>query len=90
MRVFENMMLRGIFGAKRDEVTVEWRKVHNEELSELYCSPDILRVMTSRRMRWEGHVARMGQRRGVYRVLVGNPEGKSPLGDLGVDGRIIM
>jgi len=90
MRVFENMMLRGIFGAKRDEVTVEWRKVHNEELSELYCSPDILRVMTSRRMRWEGHVAWMGQRRGVYRVLVGNPEGKSPLGDLGVDGRIIM
>ena len=69
-------MLRIIFGPKRDEVTGEWRKLHNEELNDLYCSLDIVRVIKSRRMRWAGHVARMGQRRGVYRVLVGKPEGK--------------
>ena len=67
-------------GPKRDEVTVEWRKVHNEELNDLYCSPNIVRVIKSRRMRWEGHVAHMGERRGVYRVLVGKPDGKKPLG----------
>ena len=69
-------VLRKIFGPKRDEVTGEWRKLHNE-LNDLYCSPNIVRVMQSRRMRWTGHVARMGEGRGVYRVLVGKPEGKT-------------
>jgi len=73
-------VLRRIFGPKRDEVAREWRKLHNEELSDLYSSPNIVRVIKSRRMRWAGHVARMGERRGVYRVLVGKPEGKRPLG----------
>jgi len=72
--------LRRIFGPKRDEVTREWRKLHNEELNDLYSSPNIVRAIKSRRMRWEGHVARMGERRGVYRFLVGKPEGKRPLG----------
>jgi hypothetical protein len=76
LRVFKNMVLRKIFGPKRDEVTGEWRKLHNEELNDLYCSPDIVRMIKSRRMRWVGHVARMGERRGAYRVLVGKPEGK--------------
>jgi len=80
LRVFENMVLRRIFGPRRDEVTGEWRRMHNEELSDLYSSPNIVRVITSRRMRWVGHVARMGEDRGVYRVLVGKPEGKRPLG----------
>jgi len=80
--VFENRVLRGIFGPKRDEVTGQWRKLHNEELNDLYCSPDIVQVIKSRRMRWAGHVACMGERRGVYRVLVGKPEGKRPLGRL--------
>jgi len=66
--------------SKRDEVTREWRKLHNEELNDLYCSPNIVRVIKSRRMRWAGHVACMGEGRGVYRVLVGKPEGKRPLG----------
>ena len=79
LRVFENMVLRRIFGPRRDEVTGEWRRLHNEELSELYCSPNIVRVIKSRRMRWVGHVARMGEERGVYRVLVGKPEGRIPL-----------
>jgi len=78
--VFENRVLRRIFGPKRDEVTGEWRKLHNEELNDLYCSPNIVRVIKSRRMRWAGHVARMGESRGVYRVLMGKPEGKGPLG----------
>jgi hypothetical protein len=73
-------MLRRIFGPKRDEVTGEWRKLHNEELYDLYSSPNTVQVMTSRRMRWMGHVACMEQRRGVYRVLVGKPEGKKLLG----------
>ena len=72
-------MLR-IFGLKRVEVTGEWRKLHNEEPNDLYSSPNIVRVIKSRRMRWAGHVACMGKRRGVYRVLVGKPEGKRQLG----------
>jgi hypothetical protein len=78
MRVFEN--LRRIFGPKRDEVTGEWRKLHNEELHILYLSPNIIRQIKSRRVRWVRHVARMGEERKVYRVLVGRPEGKRPLG----------
>ncbi|KAJ4434458.1 hypothetical protein ANN_23020 [Periplaneta americana] len=80
LRVFENKMLRKIFGAKRDEVTGEWRKLHNRELHALYSSPDIIRNIKSRRLRWAGHVARMGESRNAYRVLVGRPEGKRPLG----------
>ena len=80
LRVFENRLLRRIFGSKRDEVTGDWRKLHKEELNDLYSSPNIVRVIKSRRMRWAGHVARMGEGRGVYRVLVGKPEGKRPLG----------
>jgi hypothetical protein len=78
--VLENRVLRRIFGAKRDEVTGEWRKLHNEELHNMYSSPDVIRQVKSRRMRWVGHVARMGEERKVYKVLVGNPEGKRPLG----------
>jgi len=77
--VFENRVLRRVFGPKREEVTGEWRKLHNEELRDLYFLPNIVRVVKSRRMRWVGHVAYMGERRGVYRVLVGKPEGKKPL-----------
>ena len=83
-------MLRRIFGPRRDEVTGDYRKLHNEELNDLYCSPNIVRVIKSRRMRWVGHVARMEERRGVYRILVGNPERKRVLGRPGVDGRIIL
>ena len=78
--MFENRVLRRIFGPKRDEVTGEWRKLHNKELNELYSLPHILWVVKSRRMRWTGHVARMGEGRGVYRVLVVKPVGKRPLG----------
>ena len=78
--MFENRVLRRVFGSKSDEVTGEWRKLHNEELNDLYSSPNIFRVIKSRRMRWAGRVARMGEERGVYRVLVGKPEGKRPLG----------
>jgi hypothetical protein len=77
--VFENRVLRRIFGPKRDEVTGEWRKMHNEELHNLYSSPDIIRQIKSRRMRWAGHVAHMGEERKAYKVLVGKPEGKRPL-----------
>jgi len=80
LRVFENRVLRKVFGPKRDKVTGEWRKLHNEELNDLYSLPNIVRVVKSRRMRWAGHVARMGEDRGVQRVLVGKPEGKRPLG----------
>ncbi|KAJ4429209.1 hypothetical protein ANN_26212 [Periplaneta americana] len=80
LRVFENKVLRKIFGAKRDEVTGEWRKLHNAELQALYLSPDIIRNIKSRRLRWAGHVARMGESRNAYRVLVGRPEGKRPFG----------
>jgi hypothetical protein len=79
LSVFENRVLRGIFGPKGDEVTGEWRKLHSRELHNLYSSPDIIRHIKSRRMRWAGHVARMGDGRNVYRVLVGKPEGKRPL-----------
>jgi hypothetical protein len=79
-RVFENGVLRRIFGPKRDEVTEEWRKLHNEELNGLYSLPNIVRVIKSRRLRWAGHVARVGEGRGVYRVLVRKPEGKTTLG----------
>jgi len=78
--VFENRLLRRKFGPKRDEVTGEWRKIRSEELYDLYSSSNIVRVIKSRRMRWAGHVARIGERKGVYRVLVGKPEGKRPLG----------
>ena len=78
--MFDNRVLRRIFVLKRDGVTGEWRKLHNEELNDLYCSPNIMRVVKSRRMRWAGHVARMGERRVVHKVLVGKPEGKRPLG----------
>ena len=78
--MFENRVLRRIFGPKRDEVTGEWRKLHNEELNDLYSSPNILRVINSRRMRWAGQVAHMGERRGVCRVLVGKSEGKRTFG----------
>ena len=78
--MFENRVLRRVFGPKRDEVTVEWRKLHKEDLSDLYSLPNIVRVVKSRRIRWAGHVALMGERRGVYWVLLGIPEGKRPLG----------
>ena len=78
--MFENMVLRRIFGPRRDKETREWRRLHNEKLNDLYSSPNIVQVIKSRRMRWDGHVARMGEERGVYRVLVGKPEGKRPLG----------
>jgi hypothetical protein len=78
--VFENRVLRRVFGPKRDEVTGEWRKLHNEELNDLHSLPNIVRVVKSRRMRWAGHVARMGEDRSVYRMLVVKPEGKRPLG----------
>ena len=74
LMVFEDMVLRRIFGPRRDEVTGEWRRLHNEELNDLYSSPNIVRVIKPRRMRWAGHVARMGEERGVYRVLVGGKE----------------
>jgi hypothetical protein len=78
--VFENRVLRRIFGPKRDGVTGGWRKLHNEELHNLYSSPNIIRIIKSGRMRWAGHVARMGDKRNVYRLLVGKPEGRRPLG----------
>jgi len=74
LSVFENMVLRRIFGPRKDEVTGEWRRLHSEELNDMYCSPNIVRVIKSRRMRWAGHVARMGEEGRVYRVLVGRPE----------------
>jgi hypothetical protein len=80
LRVFDNRVLRGIFGPKRDEVTEEWRKLHNEELNDQHSLPNIVWVIKSRRMRWAGHIARMGEGRGMYRVLVGKTEGKSPMG----------
>jgi hypothetical protein len=78
--VFENRVLRRIFGLKRDEVTGEWRKLHNKKLHDLYSSPSIIRIVTVMRMRWVWHVARMGEKRNVYRLLVGKPEERRPLG----------
>jgi hypothetical protein len=80
LRVFENRVLRRVFGPKRDEVTWEWRKLHNEELNDLYSLPNIVRVVKLRRMRWVGHVVHMEEERLVHRVLMGKPEGKRPLG----------
>jgi hypothetical protein len=80
LRVFENRVLRRIFGPKRDEETGGWRKLHNEELHSLYSSPSIIRMIKSRKMRWAEHVARMGEKMNAYRILVGKPEGKTLLG----------
>jgi hypothetical protein len=80
LKVFENRVLRRVFGPNRDEVTGEWRKLHNEELNDLYSLTNIVRVVKWRRMRWTGHVARMEEGRGVHRVYVGNPERTRPLG----------
>jgi hypothetical protein len=77
--VFENRVLKKIFGPKRNEVIGGWRKLHNEELHNMYCSPSIIRMINSRRMRWAGHVARMEEKRNAYRILMGKPEGKRPL-----------
>jgi hypothetical protein len=79
LRVFENRVLRRIFGPKRDEGRREWRKLHNEEVNDLYFSPNIFRLIKSGKMRWIGHVTRMGESRGIYTNLVGKPEGKEPL-----------
>ena len=84
------MVLRRVFGPKKVEVTWEWRKLHNEEVNDVYSLPNIVRVVKSRRMCWAGHVARIGKDRVVHMVLVGKPEGKSHWGDQDVDGRIIL
>jgi hypothetical protein len=86
--VFENRVLRRILGPKRDEVTGQWKKLHDEKFHNLYSSPDIIRQIKSRKMRWAGHVARMGKERKLYKVSVGKPDGKRPLGSQGIDGRI--
>jgi hypothetical protein len=78
--VFENSVLRTVLRPKRDVVTGGWRKLHNEELYDFYSSPSIIRIIKSRKMSWAGHVARMGEKRNVYRLLAGKPEGKIPLG----------
>jgi hypothetical protein len=88
--MFENRVLRRIFGLKREEVVGGWRRMHNEELYNLYTSPHIIRIINLRRMRWTGHVACMEDMRNVCSILVGRPEGKNHSKDLGVDGRIIL
>jgi hypothetical protein len=85
----KNLLIRRTFRPRRDEITGEWRRLHNEELNDLYCSPNTIRVIKTRRMRWAGHVSRMEERRGVYKVFVRKPEGDN-LGDPGVDGRITL
>jgi hypothetical protein len=80
VRVFENKLLRRIFGQKRDEKMGDWRKLHNEELQNLYSSPSVIRMIKSGRMRWAGHVARVGERGNVYRILMGKPGERKPLG----------
>ena len=89
LRVFENRVLR-IFGPKRDKVTGEWKKLHNEELNDLYCSPNTIRVIKSRRMRWAGHVASMGERRVYTGFRWANLRVRDHLADPGIDGRIIL
>jgi hypothetical protein len=86
--VFENRVLRRIFGPKKDEVTVQWRKLHNGELHNLYLSSDIIRHIESRKTEWAGHMARMGEGRRVYSLLVGKPEGKNYSEDRDIDGRM--
>jgi hypothetical protein len=86
--MFENRVLRRVFGPKRNEVTGEWRKLHSEELHNLYSSPDITKQIKSRRMRWAKHVERMAEERKLYKGLVGKPEGRRPFGRPGVDGRM--
>jgi hypothetical protein len=88
--VSENRVLRRIFGPKREEIARGWRRLHNEELHNLYASPNITRVIESRRMRWAGHVARMGDIRNAYNILVGKPERKIPIGKTGVDGKMLL
>ena len=88
--MLENRVLRRIFGPNRDEVTGEWRNLYNEKRNDMYFSPNIVRVIKWRRMKWVGYVARMLEGRGLYRVLVGKPEGKRLLGRPGVNGRIIL
>jgi hypothetical protein len=90
LRVFENMVFRRIFGPRRDEVMGEWRRLHNEELNDLYSSPNIVRVIKLRRMRWAGHVARMGEERGRIGSWWGNQRERDQWGDLGIDGWIIL
>jgi len=90
LRVFEKRVLRRIFGPKKEEVTVEWRKLHNEELNDLDCSPNIVRVIKSRRMRWAGNVARIGREEAYTGVWWENLMERDDLGDPGVDGRIIL
>ena len=89
-RVFENMVLRRIFGPRRNEVTLEWRRIHNKELNNLYSSPNIVRVIKSRRMRRAGYVARMGEEKGCTGFCWGNRRERDHWGDLGVDGWIIL
>jgi len=88
--VFENRVLRKICEPIRDEVTGEWRRLHNEELNDLYCSPNIIRVIKSRRMRWAKHVARLGEKEGTYRFWWGNLRERDHLEHPGIDGRIIL
>jgi len=90
LRAFENVVLRRIFGPRRVEVTVEWRRLHNEELNDLYCSPNIVRVIKSRRMRRAGHVTCVGEERGCIEYWWGNLREGDHWGDLGVDGWIIL
>jgi len=90
LRLFENMVLRRIFGSRWDEVTGEWRRLHNEELNDLYSSSNIVWVIKSRRIRWAGHVARMGEERGCIGRWWGNRRERDHWGDLGVDGWIIL
>ena len=90
LRLFENRVWRRIFGPRSEEVTGEWRRLHNEELNDLYCSPNIVRVIKSRRISWAGHVARMGEERGCIGSWWGNRSEGDHWGDLGLDGRIIL
>jgi hypothetical protein len=90
LRVLENRVFRRIFGTKRDEVTGHWRKLHNKELRDLYSSPNIIRVIKSRRIRWVSHVAHTRETGNAYKILVGKPEAKNHMEDLGIDGKIIL